>query len=161
MSNIPSRIMLDANAHNLLKQNESLLRRIAEIDTKLHLSAYQANEIRDGLDECSEELRSQIEQQIELVKDLADPIVTGVNTSGHGELYGYNYGGSTGKIYKELIAPDPNIRNVDRPDAIGAEAAIIRDMVFVTDDRGLQEKMIQEGYEEYLLTLDEFENALR
>ena len=156
MTELPEHVMIDANVHSYLKENENFLITVVERGVELHLSAYQSNEIRRGLDNHPEKEREEILNKIQRVENLADPVTTSVDTSGFGEVFGYNFGGSTGEIYQELIEPHPNIREVDRPDAIGAEAAINRDMLFVTDDKGLQDKMKECDYEDYLLTLDDF-----
>ena len=148
--------MIDTMVHKYLIENRDFLVSVVDADVTLYLSAIQNREIRDGLDNCSKEKKERIIDNICLVDDLADPIVTGVETSGYGEIYGRNYAGSTGEIYDELIEPHPNIREVHREDAIGAEAAINREILFVTEDRGLQEKMAECGYSEYLLTIDTF-----
>lgn len=156
MTEIPDQVMLDADAHNYLKENEDHLITVVETGIELHLSVIQANEIKAGLDDLPEKKKKGVLDEIYLVENLADPIVTGVETSGFGEVFGHNFGGSTGEIYEELIAPHENIGKVHRPDAIGAEAAINRGLLFVTGDRSLQEKMKECGYHEYLLPLEKF-----
>lgn len=155
MTGIPERAMLDADAHSYLSNDIDLLTSVVDAGVELYLSAFQEMEIRKGLAGISEERKTEILQKIQRVEDIASPRTTNVDTSGYGEVYGYNYRGSTGEIYEELMQPHPNIGKVHRPDAIGAEAAINREMYFITGDKALQKKLNECGFQEYLLTLDE------
>jgi len=161
MTEVPDQVMLDTNAHALLKEHENLLKSVVEADIELYLSAYQANEVEDGLEDCSEEKRKEIEAKIQRVDDLAGPIMTTkVEPPKFDLTFPINFGASTGEIYDDLVEPHPNIGKVERLDAIGAEAAINRDMPFVTNDGPLQDKMREHDYDEYLLTLDDFREML-
>lgn len=152
--------MLDNDVLNHLQANEEHLSAVEESDIKIYVSVFQYNEFTEGLDALSEELKEKISSQIDEVLEKSDLETTGIETSGYGEAYGFNYGGSTGDIYKELTQPHPTIGEVDRPDAVGAEAAINRDMPFVTGDTALQDKMRDCDYDENLLTLDSFLNLI-
>lgn len=160
MVEMPDRLMLDNDALNDLQDNNHRLSAVSEADIDIYVSIFQYNEFKQGLDNLSADRKEIIMSQIDQVFEKSELETTGIETSGYGEAYGYNYGGSTGEIYKELTKPDPNIGEVHRPDAVGAEAAINRDMWFVTGDGALQDKMEDCGYDEYLISLEEFRKLL-
>ncbi|WP_124194174.1 hypothetical protein [Natrarchaeobius chitinivorans] len=161
MSQIPDQVMLDNDTLNYLQKDRDCLISFSETDADAYVSPFQYNEFTTGLDDISEELKDEILNQIHQLEEEIGPETTGVETSGYGEVYGYNYGGGTGEIYNELTEPHPQIGKVHRPDAVGAEVAINRDMPFITGDKALQAKMRHHGYDEYVIELDYFLELLQ
>ena len=162
MNELPDRVMFDNDALNQLQRNDELRYLVSKSTIESYTSAFQYNEfvltVEDG--DLPPDREEKILEAIDRVIDETDLETTGIETSGYDEAYGYNYGGSTGDIYKQLTEDHPNIGKVHRPDAVGAEAAINRDMPFVTRDNSLQDMMRYCGYEDYLLPLDKFQDLI-
>lgn len=146
------KLMLDNDALNFLQDNEEALEYARESNFDFYYSAFQYQEFRSDW----ETLSQPIKDEIILVEKSINPETTGIETSGYGEVYGYNYSGSTGEIFEELIQEDDNLPGVERADMVGAEAAINRDMRFVTNEDGIKKRMRTFGYEENLLSWDDF-----
>lgn len=156
MAELPDCLMLDNTAMNAIQNSNPRLSVVKNTGLKIHLVPHIYYEFTD-ISDAPDSIRNDISEQIKLVEDVASPEIDDPETIGGFDVdFDMGFNGRTGEIYDELVESHPCISEVDRPEAIAAEAAINRDIVFVTEDTGAQEKMRVCGYQEYLMTQDKF-----
>lgn len=158
MESVPAEVMIDANIQSHVKEDQTLRDALAEAPIRVWTCVTQENEIWDGIErpvDRDDETRKYAIQTMDFDEEV-DPNRGGVDTVGYGEPYGYVYGGGTGNIYEEMIQSDDNIGDIERADAQGVEAAINREIPFVTEESAIKDRMREYGYEDYLISWEEF-----
>jgi hypothetical protein len=163
MTDIPDEVMIDANVHSYIKEDPDLRTALGEAPIRVRMCAIQDSEVWDGIERPVDD-ETDVKDYVILTvtfEEEVKPDISGVDTSQYGETYGWNYAGGTGEIYEDLMRPDESLRDIQRPDAQGAEAAINRDTPFVTADGPLKERMREYGYGEYLIPWDDFREYLQ
>lgn len=162
MEEAPAEVMIDANIQSHVKEDQALRAALAKAPIRVWMCATQENEIWDGIERPGDrdrETRKYAIQTLDFDEEV-DPDRGGVDTVGYGEPYGYVYGGGTGDIYEEIIQPDDNIGDIERADVQGVEAAINRAIPFVTEEGAVKDRMREYGYEEHLISWEEFRHYL-
>lgn len=149
-------LMLDNNVLNFLQKDDRAKDAAESANFDYVVTITQDNEFYQEEHEPPEEQLQRIKiTQDDIIGEVIEP-----DTIGYGDAYGYSYGGITGDLVEKLVEPHDTIGEVERKDAIGAEAAVTLGIRFVTRDRGLQEKMRYNGLEPYLMTLTEFKKLI-
>jgi hypothetical protein len=137
MDDFPDKVMIDTNVQSYVKDDPRLLNTLAKAPIEVYVCVAQDQEIWNRIQEPIDRDNEDREFVIRTLDfdEKANPIVSGVDTSGFGEFFGYNFGGHTGEPYTELLKSAEIIVRTERPDAQGSAAAINCEMSFVTKEK--------------------------